>query len=169
MSNKALHGNGLAEHANGHAPVSSRGKPGSGRRRRRRGHRRREDVGIWVTVFLALINAAALLTFDLVKDPLAPETYLGDDKIGHFIFFFIAAGVIGPLLMRWLSIGVNALVLVIFGLMIEIVQAYQPLRSPDFADFLADEAGIAAALIFLYVLRALIRWIRSEEVDDARR
>lgn len=115
-------------------------------------------------LFIVLLNTAALVVFEPVRDPLDIENYLKEDSLTHFAAFFVAAGIGAPLLLRWFSLGVSAVVLCSFGIAAEVVQAFSANRSADFVDFVADEAGILAGLVLVIVLRQLHRWafVRSE-------
>lgn len=129
------------------------------RRRRRRSGRGRSTSSVvaWTLVFLVLLNVAAVAVFEPVRDPLDWNSYLGDDVMVHFGAFFLAAAIGGPLLLRWFSLGITAVGLVGLGIAAEVVQAFSTDRTADFVDFVADEAGILAALLTIALLRFIHR------------
>lgn len=109
------------------------------RKRRARRVRRRVKCTIGGLVFLNLI---AFLGLETPSDPLSIWTYIGVDKLEHLIALIMLAAVLIPLLARWLSPALTLLTVTLFGLVTEITQAYSPGRTPDFADFVADQVGI---------------------------
>lgn len=106
-------------------------------------------------LFIVLLNVGALLVFDPVRDPLKLDNYLKEDSLAHFGMFFICAAIGGPLLLRWFSLGIISVGLVAFGIATEIVQAFSVDRTADFVDFVADEAGILAALLIIAIVRLI--------------
>lgn len=126
-------------------------------RRRRKRSTDNSAVFGWVVLFIILLNVGALLVFEPVRDPLVLENYLQDDSLVHFVLFFLCALIGGPLLMRWFSLGIIAIGLLSFGMAAEILQAFSVDRTADFVDFVADEAGILAALILIATVRQIHR------------
>lgn len=109
-------------------------------------------------LFIVLLNVCALLVFDPVRDPLDIENYFKDDSLVHFSAFFLCVLIGGPLLLRWFSLGIIAIGLVGFGIAAEVAQAFMAERTADFVDFVADEAGILAAVLVIGAVRLLHRW-----------
>lgn len=108
-------------------------------------------------IFIVFLNVGALVVFEPVRDPLDFENYLKDDSLVHFWLFFVCAAIGGPLLMRWFSLGIIAVGLIGFGIAAEIVQAFSADRTADYVDFVADEAGVLAALILIAMVRQIHR------------
>lgn len=108
-------------------------------------------------LFVVLLNVGALLVFEPVRDPLEFANYLKDDSLVHFGMFFVCAAIGGPLLLRWFSLGLISVGLVGFGIAAEIVQAFSADRTADFVDFVADEAGVLAALLIIAIVRRINR------------
>jgi hypothetical protein len=127
-------------------------------RRRRKRKAALSSVLAWTVLFIVLLNVGALLVFEPVRDPLDLDSYLKDDSIVHFAMFFICTAIGGPLLLRWFSLGIISVGLIGFGIAAEIVQAFSVDRTADFVDFVADEAGVLAALLVIAIVRQVHRW-----------
>jgi VanZ family protein len=127
------------------------------RRRRKRNSGTSFVIG-WTMLLIVFMNVGALMVFEPVRDPLDFANYLKDDALVHFGLFFVCAAIGGPLLLRWFSLGVIAVGLVGFGIAAEIVQAFSAERTADFVDFVADEAGVLAAMLLIAVVRQIHRW-----------
>lgn len=84
-----------------------------------------------------------------------PQSFMGLDKIVHFIMF--AAWTFFYGLVRFLkdNFALYPVFLVgsLFGLLIEVLQHLLPTgRSPELLDFAADITGTGAAVVVLYIL-----------------
>jgi VanZ family protein len=108
-----------------------------------------------VVLLILSLNALALYAFSTGPVLVDPAALLAWDKLGHFALFFAATAAVGGLILRWFSLGISALLLILIGLTLEIAQAYIPGRTADFADFLMDQAGIVAALLLFRALRQI--------------
>ena len=100
---------------------------------------------LWRAVLCALVAAVAWLA--LTPDP-QPMVSTGWDKANHLLAFCALAvagrfGFPGPSSRALLL----ATVLLAFGALIEIAQGSVPGRSADWADLLADFAGIATGML----------------------
>jgi VanZ family protein len=126
-------------------------------RRRRKRNGGTSSVFGWTLLFIVFLNVGALMVFEPARDPLDFANYLKDDSLIHFGMFFICAAIGGPLLMRWFSLGIIAVGLVAFGIAAEIVQAFTVDRTADFVDFVADEAGVLAAILLIALVRQIHR------------
>jgi VanZ family protein len=131
---------------------------GSRVRRRRKRNSGKSFVFGWTMLFIILLNVGALLVFEPVRDPLDLNNYLKEDSLTHFGVFFVCTAIGGPLLLRWFSLGIVSVGLIGFGIAAEVVQAFSVDRTADFVDFVADEAGIMAALLTIAMVRQLHRW-----------
>ena len=147
------------------AVTRMRDKKSRTRRRRKRSTGNTAIFG-WVVLFIILLNVGALLVFEPVRDPLDVESYIQDDALVHFLMFFFCAVIGGPLLLRWFSLGIVAIGLLGFGMAAEILQAFSTERTADFVDFVADEAGILAALILIAVVRQVFRLVTPGHAHD---
>ena len=111
------------------------------------------------TLFRVLLVVALLAIFFLattrLKIPVAGDM---DDKVNHVIAFFVLALLVDFSFPAW-TFRTKVLVLIAYGLSIEITQAYLPYRSCSLFDLGADAGGLALygicqpALRYLPVLR----------------
>jgi len=111
------------------------------------------------TLFRVLLAIALLAIFFLattrLKIPVAGDM---DDKVNHVIAFFVLALLVDFSFPAW-TFRTKVLVLIAYGLSIEITQAYLPYRSCSLFDLGADAGGLALygicqpALRYLPVLR----------------
>ncbi len=111
------------------------------------------------TLFRILLVIALPAVFFLATTRLAiPVAENLNDKIGHVIAFFILALLVDYSFPAW-TFRTKVLVLIAYGLSIEIAQAYLPYRSCSLFDLGADAAGVVLygicqpALRYLPVLR----------------
>lgn len=127
------------------------------RRKVRRARRARHRIG-WTLVWLLAVNLVAFIGLGTPTDPLLITTYLGLDKIEHAIAFAVVTAIAIPAAGRWVSPAISLVLAMMLGLLIEIVQAYTPDRTPDFGDFVADELGI---LLGWGIGVIILRWWRG--------
>lgn len=105
---------------------------------------------------LLILSTGAILYGTLFPvDYDVPQSFMGLDKVVHFIMF--AAWTFFYGLVRFLKDKFTLfpvfLVGSIFGLIIEVLQHLLPTgRSPELLDFAADITGTSAAVMLLYVL-----------------
>ncbi len=121
-------------------------------------------------VFLLIISTALILFGTLFPvDHKIPKSFLGYDKVVHFLmfgswtfFYGIVRFFKGKLrLFPVLALGT------LFGLLVEILQHYLPTnRSFELMDFTADIAGTLAAVAFLYILSQKIPWFKNNRTDS---
>lgn len=134
------------------------------RRRLRRSRRLRGRL-VWAAAYVALLNLAAWFSLETPAELLTWEHLLQADKFEHLIVFLAATLVAIPLLGRWISAGILAVLLMNAGLVVEMVQAFDPGRTADYADFAYDQIGVAIGWLCAIPLR---RWItRAGEADPA--
>jgi VanZ family protein len=105
------------------------------------------------------VALAAVITWESVSAvPSVGPEWLSFDKLAHFGVFGLLATTLARLdaAKRWRLLGpLWAIVLVsIYGMAIEFLQALTPLRSMEYDDWLADTLGAAVAVV-LY-----LRWTR---------
>ncbi len=82
------------------------------------------------------------------------------DKANHFVAFLVLSALLDFSQPRWPFGGVKILLLLAYGLAIELVQYFLPLRYFSLADLLADAVGIVVYISLLPLLRRspLQRW-----------
>ncbi|MCL5049080.1 MAG: VanZ family protein [Firmicutes bacterium] len=103
-----------------------------------------------ITFVLVLLSISVLF---LIQSPPSPQAMRFEhaDKIAHFGLFFILAGSLHLAFRPRVWLGL--LLLLIYGVTIEIVQHHVPGRGADVWDVVADMAG---ALTF-YALRLMVK------------
>lgn len=129
------------------------------RRRLRRSKRMRVRVA-WALAYVAVLNVAAWISLETPDELLTVDHMLQVDKLEHVLVFFVTALVTIPVLGRWISAGILAVLLMNAGLVIEMIQAFDPGRSADIADFAFDQIGVAAGWLAAIPIRR--RWLREQ-------
>lgn len=124
------------------------------RRRRRRSRRLRSRLA-GAAVYVLALNVAAWLSLETPSELVSFGHMLDADKVQHLLAFFLAAVVAIPAVGRWVSAGILAILLMNAGLVIEMVQAFDPGRTADIVDFAADQAGVGLGWLAAMPLR---RW-----------
>ncbi|MFD2531855.1 VanZ family protein [Gracilimonas halophila] len=115
---------------------------------------------------LLILSTGAILYGTLFPvDYDVPQSFMGLDKVVHFIMF--AAWTFFYGLVRFLKDKFTLfpvfLVGSLFGLVIEVLQHLLPTgRSPELLDFAADITGTAAAVLLLYVLAQKVSAFKTE-------
>jgi VanZ family protein len=94
--------------------------------------------------FFRVLLAAALLAISFLTTTSHTLPVAGDinDKVGHVIAFFLLALLVDLSFPAW-SFRTKVLVLIAYGLSIEVAQAYLPYRSCSLFDLGADAGGLA--------------------------
>lgn len=76
------------------------------------------------------------------------------DKLAHFGAFFLLSTLLLFAYKFSKPLTFTALIMVLFGLLIEVIQIYVPYRVFSMRDFAADLLGIVFALIVFRILRS---------------
>lgn len=111
----------------------------------------------WLPTFIVTVAIIWLTLGHFEQSPDAPRLWEHTDKAVHFLmfgfWFFIvdfdwyrSHPQIRPITVSRITVLI-ALAAIAFGGIIEIIQPYFD-RTADFADFIADSAGVAAAFVF---------------------
>ena len=112
-------------------------------------------------VILALSLAALavqLLGVYLPGSALPDEAGIpGADKVVHALIFGVPAYLFGRLVRRGWQVALVGLVFLAHAALSEWLQGFVPFRDPDVFDFLADAAGVALALLALWLGRRKVR------------
>lgn len=131
------------------------------RRRRRRSRRMRSRIA-WAALYVVALNIAAWFSLETPEELLTWGHMVQADKVEHLLAFFTATLVAVPLLGRWVSAGILAIILMNAGLVVELMQAFDPARNADIADFVFDQFGVALGWLASMPLQ---RWLgRSRAV-----
>lgn len=131
------------------------------RRQRRRARRRRVRVA-WAALYIAALNLAAWASLETPAEFMTPANLLQADKVEHLLMFFAVTLVAIPLLGRWVSAGILAVILVNAGLVVEMYQAYEPGRTADIADFAFDQLGVALGWLAAIPVRRRLDAVRAD-------
>lgn len=124
------------------------------RRRRRRSRRLRSRLA-GAAAYVVALNIAAWFSLETPSELVSFGHMLDADKLQHLLAFFVAAVVAIPALGRWVSAGILAILLMNAGLVVEMVQAFDPGHTADIVDFAADQAGVGLGWLAAIPLR---RW-----------
>lgn len=117
-----------------------------------------------VTYVLAL-NVAAWFSLETPSELVTFGHMLDGDKIQHLLAFFLATVVAIPALGRWVSAGILAILLMNAGLVVEMMQAFDPGRTADIIDFAADQVGVGLGWLAAIPIR---RWLDSHREAPLR-
>lgn len=117
---------------------------------------------------MALITFLSLYDFTVIDDPGLDIPHL--DKLVHFVFYFVGTMLgcfflrerINPLLSMPKTFAIVASFMVLYGLIIELMQAYfTKARSGELTDFAANFAGVIFGLLavrFLFSPKTGLNW-----------
>lgn len=90
------------------------------------------------------------------------------DKANHFIAFFVLY-ILLSFAYKNLSLFMKVLILLGFGIQIEIVQSFIDGRSASFLDIVADSIGITIGIIgFFFILRSFYKFYPSFVLNSNR-
>lgn len=121
-----------------------------------------------LTVSLGVLVAILSLTPDpaVVTDSFDPGAWIAaqffgrpewGDKVSHFLAYAALAGSAGIGFGPRFSHTVTAAGLVVFGALIEVLQAMGGTREGDLIDILANAAGVATGLLGAVVVTSILR------------
>lgn len=120
---------------------------------------------MWAAGYVVALNVAAWFSLETPSELVSFGHMLDPDKFEHLLVFFAATVVAIPALDRWFSAGILAILLTNGGLVIEMVQAFDPTHTADIVDFAADQVGVALGWIAAIPVR---RWFRQRQEVPAR-
>lgn len=118
------------------------------------------DIPVRLSCRLALgINILAITWLATTGQDM-PAAASSWDKANHFIAFLVLSALLDFSLPHWPFAGRKILLLLGYGLILELVQYFLPLRHFSVADVLADGVGIIVYISLLPLLRRsfLQRW-----------
>lgn len=122
----------------------------------------------WAFVYVTALNVAAWFSLETPAELLTWAHMVQADKVEHLLAFFAATLLAIPLLGRWVSPGILAIILLNAGLVVELMQAFDPGRNADIADFAFDQFGVALGWLAAIPLRRWLGRPRSADVDPVR-
>lgn len=115
----------------------------------------------WAVAYVAGLNLAAWFSLETPPELLTWDHMVQADKVQHLVVFLVATVVAIPLLGRWISAGILTIVLMNAGLVIEMLQAFDPSRNADIADFVFDQLGVALGWLVAIPFRRWLERIRD--------
>jgi VanZ family protein len=104
----------------------------------------------------------------LEADPALQLDFAGGDKLLHALGFGCLVGWWGNVFSTWRARWRAALACLVYGALVEVLQAFTPPRSADALDLLADAIGIGAGLLLLRTPLARVL-VRIEQMLPLRR
>lgn len=106
------------------------------------------DLPFWLRALPFLAVCAGLLFAGLRSQPIA-QHFTQEDKLHHFVGFFALTLSCSLAFMnvklRWIAFGC-----VLTGVLIELAQELEPLRSASAYDALSNSLGVAAGLLLTW-------------------
>lgn len=87
--------------------------------------------------------------------PAIPRT---NDKIMHLLAFGYLTGAFAVAYAHWTTWQRTGGIMLAYGVLIEVVQAFIPNRYCSWLDIVADSTGIALALAGLYMIKGILGW-----------
>ena len=106
------------------------------------------DLPFWLRALPFIAVCAGLLFAGLRSQPI-PQVFTQEDKLHHFVGFFALTLSCGLAFMnvklRWIAFGC-----VLAGVLIELAQELEPLRSASVYDALSNSLGVAAGLLLTW-------------------
>jgi VanZ family protein len=113
------------------------------------------SLRLWRTAFAVLFAVVSYLA--LVSIP-PPQADFGWDKVNHIAAFAALAAVATRAFPGRLAATVAGLL--VYGVFIEVAQAFIPLRTGDWRDLVGDAVGIALGLLFVAAVGRLLALAR---------
>jgi len=106
-------------------------------------------------LFWSILTAVTVLAFLPTYEPL-PDVVSYSDKLNHVAAFFTLY-LLHTAAFPLLSAARHSLLLIGYGIFIEVVQAFLPTRSSSVEDLVADSIGIFTAILFQYLFLRFVR------------
>ena len=110
--------------------------------------------GFQILFYLLLLGVLVLSLLPIDQPDFSPN-----DKVNHLVAYGVLM-VSGYLAHRHL--GLAALIVILFGVLVELLQGLTSYRMFSFADMVADCAGVALGCAVILAARPIIKKIRQE-------
>jgi VanZ family protein len=121
-------------------------------------------VSRWLNGWLPAVVCAALIFYASSRSSIPVPLTGGSDKLAHFGAYAVFGFALGHArATTGIPVALAALIGGLYAISDEVHQSFVPGRSPDFADWVADAAGI------LFGLFAHHAWRRSRAARSGRR
>jgi VanZ family protein len=113
--------------------------------------------GLWYLLGAGLLVAVAIVS-------LMPAPDVGvSDKVSHLVTYFILAGWFGLLARHRLELAWTVAALIVYGMMIELLQAQTGYRFAEWGDVIANSAGcFCGAALYFSPLRRMFSFIDAK-------
>jgi hypothetical protein len=113
--------------------------------------------GLWYLFGVGLLVAVAIVS-------LMPAPDVGvSDKVSHLVTYFILAGWFGLLARHRLELAWTVAALIVYGMMIELLQAQTGYRFAEWGDVIANSAGcFCGAALYFSPLRRMFSFIDAK-------
>ena len=113
--------------------------------------------GLWYLLGAGLLVAVAIVS-------LMPAPDVGvSDKVSHLVTYFFLAGWFGLLARHRLELGWTVAALIVYGMIIELLQAQTGYRFAEWGDVIANAAGcFCGATLYFTPLQRLFRVIDAK-------
>ena len=113
--------------------------------------------GLWYLLGAGLLVAVAIVS-------LMPAPDVGvSDKVSHLITYFILTGWFGLLARHRLELAWTIAALIVYGMIIELLQAQTGYRFAEWGDVIANAAGsFCGATLYFTPLHRLFRYIDAK-------
>ena len=119
--------------------------------------------GLWY-----LLGAGLLVAVAIVSLMPAPDVGVGD-KVAHLITYFILAGWFGLLARHRLELAWTVAALIVYGMIIELLQAQTGYRFAEWGDVIANSAGcFCGAALYFTPLRRMFGFIDAKLASTLR-
>jgi len=113
--------------------------------------------GLWYLLGAGLLVAVAIVS-------LMPAPDVGvSDKVSHLVTYFILTGWFGLLARHRLELAWTVVALIVYGMIIELLQAQTGYRFAEWGDVIANTAGcFCGAALYFTPLRRLFGFIDAK-------
>jgi len=102
-----------------------------------------------VSVVLVLLYAVLIAWFSLTPGTAHEPYFPHDDKVMHFCAYLVFSVLCLPFINQRYSLLFCAAGIFCYGVLIELVQAYVPLRDTSFLDVLANTSGVFSGMFLV--------------------
>jgi VanZ family protein len=104
---------------------------------------------------LLLVLSVVLISRQALLPAAASFPGMGLDKVLHFLAFFLLSFLVDFAFQKTTFNVRKIIVLLVYGIAIEVAQSFFPYRTCSFGDIAADAAGIAGYLLAIPILKRI--------------
>lgn len=115
-----------------------------------------KEQKVMIAVRLILLVTIAVISWQAtIQNGVEPPPLMNGDKVLHFLAFGTLAFLVDFAFPRSRFGAVKIILLILYGLAIEVVQSFLPYRSASAADLLTDIGGICTYALSIPLLKRL--------------